>query len=118
MPEKDFGLQPDGREELNAKCNICGQGLGYAEIHLYGNRCVFCAEPLFRLSFPRMFIHCLYDWLIYVKMVRICLRYTAEDARMRYLGALGCIGFVDVNRIRSIKDKRALIKELAKIGGA
>ncbi len=111
-------------EESNAKCNKCSSGLSAIEIKLYGNRCVFCAMnevaeqcipgqpiPIENIGFLSFLIGCYYDLKIYRQLLRLFFL-KGKDARMDLLGCLGIIGYTDINQVKKIQDKRALLKEL------
>lgn len=97
-------------EENNAKCNVCSAGLSMIEVMLYGNRCYFCVETKRNVGIIELMTMCYYDWRIYQTIWRLTDR--VEGDRMSLLGCLGAIGYTDINQVKSVKDKKALLKEL------
>ncbi len=110
----EFGLPGESTEESNAKCHNCSGGLLYIEHLLYGNRCVFCADQERKVGLLIFLFNCLIDWFIYRQLLRIKALKGAEG-RMWLLGCLGAIGYTDINQIKKIGAKIALLKELGGI---
>lgn len=111
---KDLNLAGNAscKEESNAKCVECSGGLSHIEHMLYGNRCMFCQdEEIIIVGLIKFIIGCFYDWLIYQELIRIRAS-KGEEGRLFLLGCLGAIGYIDINQVKTVKTKAALIKEL------
>ena len=52
-------------EEKAAKCHICSNDLLLSEAYLLGNRCIFCAKEIGRMSLLPFLQTAWYDWHIY-----------------------------------------------------
>lgn len=98
-------LEINDVEESNAKCFACSSGLSYLEILFYGNRCLFCADRKINLSLIAFLKCAYYDWKIY----QACLKLSD---RFEFLGALGVLGYQDINQIKTIKGRKELLKIL------
>ena len=92
-------------EESNAKCFSCSAGLSIVEVMLYGNRCVFCVENKIDIGPVYFLLKCYYDRRIYQALLR-------SDCRTDLLGCLGFFGYRDINQVKTVKQKRELLKEL------
>ncbi len=102
-------------EEKNAKCNICAGELSVIEIILYGNRCIFCVEPalkVFRIGLKEYLTLCYYDYRIHYATPELIMRKGPDDARMFLLACVSELGFVNLGDVRTVKDKRRLLKLL------
>jgi hypothetical protein len=96
-------------DELNAKCFSCSAGLSTVEIMLYGNRCVFCQVGVMQIGLIKFLVMCYYDWQIYQELLK---HMNKTDARHDLLGCLGVLGYFDINQVKRICAKRALLREL------
>ncbi len=128
----ELGLPGVSTEESNAKCVECSGGLSYVEHMLYGNRCVFCAVDLKEIgqrkyggkdwSFDKgvyislfvFLVRCFYDYMIYKALIQR-LKKKGPEGRHDLLGCLGVLGYIDINQVKRVKDKMALLKELRRI---
>ena len=108
-------MERSDKEESNAKCHICSNGLLYLEHRLYGNRCTFHAERVLRIDLIKFLIGCFYDWHIYQQLIRL-REAKGEEGRVYLLGCLGVIGCVDINQVHTISKKKALLAELKACG--
>ena len=104
-------MEMSDREESNAKCHQCSVGLTYAEHTLYGNRCVFCSFTFTRIGFSRFVANAVMDWLIYNAIVDLVIL-KGPDGRMDLLGALGVLGYTDINQVKTVWGKIRLWWEL------
>ena len=108
-------MQKSDAEESNAKCHLCGLGLTYLEHMFYGNRCVFCAaqgRPIVNISKGVFLLRCYYDWRIYQVICQLIDWRGEDDAKMCLLGALGVMGYTDINRVGTVPEKWRLLREL------
>lgn len=104
-------------EESNAKCIECSAGLSYVEHSLFGNRCLFCNSAVrdpAEISLSVFILRCLYDFIIYRKLVKI-LEIKGVEGRIYLCGCLGYLGFRDINQVKTVEDKRKLLVELKNI---
>ena len=107
-------LQRSNEEENNAKCHICASGLTYIEHTLYGNRCVFCFGAPVSVGLIEWMCQAFMDFCLYRAMVEMITRMGYQGARMRMAGELGALGYIDINQVKTIKQKSELLKCLRK----
>uniref|UniRef100_A0A6M3IJ41 Uncharacterized protein n=1 Tax=viral metagenome TaxID=1070528 RepID=A0A6M3IJ41_9ZZZZ len=106
-------LEHSDREERAAKCNICSRELGVVEILFYGNRCIFCIEtgPVM-ISLISFMVFCYYDYKLYQEIYRLIKVYGHEEGHLLLLGAISELGEIDIAGVKSIKQKKGLLKIL------
>lgn len=99
-------------EERAAKCNICSRELTITENLLHGNRCVFCCQEPQDIGLFLFIALCYCDWLIYKGIVTLIKKKGRQGAHMLFLGCISEAGGMDIADIRTVKQKRSLLKIL------
>ena len=112
---ENSGLMRSDVEERNARCNICSIELSIVENHLYGNRCTFCAPRIFNISLIQFLWHCYWEWRIYQRIQRLIKAKGKDDARLSLLGCMGAMGFMNINEVLLLEDKKQLYKLLCQM---
>lgn len=97
---------------------MCSTGLSPIESMLYGNRCVWCGEDIPIPSLRNFALKMYYDYRIY----KICRKIKAicpdvKYARTLYLGSLGACGFNNYVKVKRVKDRKKVLKELEYVFG-
>ena len=106
-------LERSNEEERAAKCNICSAELSIIENMLYGNRCVFClAELSYDISTCHFLALCWLDHRIYRLTCRLIHAKGLHEARMLFLGCIAEAGELNIAGVRTVGQKRQLIKIL------
>jgi len=115
MADHEHDMQMRNVEERGARCNICARELLVPEIVLYGNRCGMCFVGGFDRTFKGLISYlvlCYYEYQILrcIEKMKYDHRRSIHDPNNLFLGCISEAGGADIVDIRSIKQKRALIK--------
>jgi len=70
---------------------------------------VFCKVGICNIRLLEFMLMCYYDWRIYQELLK---RRNKQEARADLLGCLGVLGYFDINQVKKISAKCALLKEL------
>lgn len=107
-------LEMSDVEERAARCNMCSGELSIIENVLYGNRCVFCCEETKNIGLLEFLVLCFYDHRLWRVIERLIQLKGPDEARMLVLGSISECGGINMACMRTVKDKKALIKALKK----
>lgn len=100
-------------EERAARCNICAAELSLVENLIYANRCIFCSPLRWKLKLWKFLLLCYLDYKIYFLTSKLIDKKGLEsEARILFLGCVAEAGAADVRGIRTVQEKRRLIKIL------
>ena len=110
-------LEMSDVEERAARCNVCSGELSLTENLILGNRCRFCVRTDFLdIGVVDFLWLCYYDHKLWKQIGMLIQVKGCDEARLLVLGCISECGGINMACMRSVKDKRALIKAIGRVG--